>query len=136
MERQTKVLIFGTFDIIHPGHLSFIRQAENEGDILYVVIARDANVVKIKGRKSVNSEKERVINLKEKLGVKNILLGNLEDHFKVIEKIKPDIICLGYDQEISIDSLTAELKKRSLFLVIKRLLPYKEDSYKSSKLRE
>ena len=45
-----KVLIAGTFDIIHPGHINLIKQAKEFGDFLVVVIARDKNVIKAKGK--------------------------------------------------------------------------------------
>ncbi|HEY4500387.1 MAG TPA: adenylyltransferase/cytidyltransferase family protein, partial [Candidatus Paceibacterota bacterium] len=48
-----RVMVFGTFDILHPGHLYFLRAAKKLGDYLIVSLARDVNVRKIKGRKAL-----------------------------------------------------------------------------------
>ncbi|MCD4694128.1 adenylyltransferase/cytidyltransferase family protein, partial [bacterium] len=45
-----KVMCFGTFDNLHLGHLFYLKEAKKFGDYLVVVIARDNNVKKIKGR--------------------------------------------------------------------------------------
>ena len=55
-----KVMAFGTFDGLHPGHLNFLKQARRLGDSLVVVVARDANVRKIKGRFPRLGEGERL----------------------------------------------------------------------------
>ena len=43
-----KVLVFGTFDIIHPGHVFFLNQAKKLGDFLCVVVSRDETVNELK----------------------------------------------------------------------------------------
>ena len=48
---MTTVMCFGTFDTLHPGHLYFLRECRRYGDNLVVVIARDATVAKVKGKK-------------------------------------------------------------------------------------
>ena len=45
-----KVMIFGTFDKFHPGHINFLKQSEQYGDYLIVVVARDITVKKLKGK--------------------------------------------------------------------------------------
>ena len=64
MEHVThnKVMVFGTFDILHPGHLNFFKQAREFGNFLIAVIARDKTVLKIKGRLPKNNEKKRLKN--------------------------------------------------------------------------
>ena len=54
-----RVLCCGTFDYLHPGHLSFIEQAAALGDELFAVVARDENVKIIKGHYPDHSEVER-----------------------------------------------------------------------------
>ena len=63
------------------------------------------------------------------------ILGNKEDPYKVLEKIKPDIICLGYDQISYTENLKKELEKRNIKAEIKRIGPYKQHRYKSSKFK-
>jgi len=50
MKKLVKVLAFGTFDILHPGHEFYLKEAKKHGDILDVVVARDSTVEKIKGK--------------------------------------------------------------------------------------
>ena len=45
-----KVVIFGVFDIVHDGHLAFIREAKSHGDILIAIVARDNIVFNIKNK--------------------------------------------------------------------------------------
>ncbi len=131
-----RVLIFGTFDVIHPGHIQMIRQARGYGDRIACIVARDSTVEKIKGKKPQNNEETRVENLK-KLGLLDmVMLGHIEDPYNVLEAIKPDVICLGYDQISFTEKLQDELLKRNIDAKIVRLSSYKDNKYKSSKLQE
>lgn len=125
-----KVMVFGTFDILHPGHEYVLKQARKYGDYLVAVAARDANVRRIKGRAPANDEKTRVRNLK-KLGLADkARLGYVRDPYKVINEEKPDVIALGYDQKKFVEGL-----KRFKKIKIVRLKAFKPSVYKSSKLR-
>ena len=128
---MTKVMIFGTFDILHKGHLNKFEQAKKYGDLI-IIVARDDTVKKIKGKKPKYDEKQRQKNLR-KYG--KALLGYKTDKYKIIEKHKPDYIGLGYDQNSFTKDLKNELKARKLKTKIKRLKPYKAHKYKSSLLR-
>ena len=55
-----KVIAFGTFDIFHLGHVSYLKQARKLGDYLVVIIARDKTVFQIKKQKTRNKEQERL----------------------------------------------------------------------------
>lgn len=132
---MTKVLTTGTFDIIHPGHVNFLKQASRCGDFLIVVIARDRTVRRVKGRLPQNPEWKRLTNLKRLRLANRVVLGQLGDKLKIIEKINPDVICLGYDQRSFTSHLKRELKKRGLQPRIVRLKAFKPHLYKSSLLR-
>jgi len=129
-------MVFGTFDIVHKGHLYFLEQAKKYGDYLIVVLARDKTVKDLKKRKPFYNEKRRKNNLERVRFIDKVVLGSLHDKYEVIKKEKPDIICLGYDQKAFTQGLKKELKKRNLKIRIIRLKPYKEKFYKSSKLRK
>lgn len=126
---MAKVIVFGTFDILHEGHKNFFKQAKRYGDI-YAVIARDSSVKKIKGFTPEQNEKTRQSNVRKCKEITEALLGNEDDYYAIIEKINPDIICLGYDQNEM--ELKEELKKRNLHPQIYRLNPYQPEQYKSS----
>ena len=132
---MTKVLVFGSFDQLHPGHLFFLLEAKRLGDELIVVLGREETIKEIKKKKPKYSEKERKEHL-ETTGIPDkVILGKLKDKYKIIESIAPDIICLGYDQDSFTEGLKEELKKRRLNPKIIRLTPYKEHIFKSSKLK-
>lgn len=130
---KKKVIAFGTFDKVHPGHKDFLKQAKEYGD-LTVVIARDKTAEQVKGKKPKHSEQERKKEVENLDLAKEVLLGMLDDHYKVIEEVNPDIVALGYDQNSFTEHLEEELKKRKVKAKIIRLKPYKEDKYKSSRL--
>ena len=130
---KKKVIAFGTFDRVHPGHINFLEQAKELGDLI-VVIARDKTAEQVKGKKPKHSEKERKKEIENLKLAKEVLLGMLDDPYKVIEEVKPDIIALGYDQNSFTKHLEEELKKRKINAEIVRLKPYKAGVFKSSKL--
>jgi len=127
-----KVLAFGTFDILHPGHKHALKEAKKYGNHLTVIVARDATVCHVKGQKAVFKEKTRLKNLKELNIVDKVRLGCLGNKYKVIDDENPDIIALGYDQIFFVDKLKDVVKKH---VKIVRLKAYKPEIYKSSKLR-
>ena len=122
-----KVMCFGTFDKLHPGHLSYLKQAKKHGDYLIVIVARDRNVLKIKKRDPKENEKERLKNIKKIDEVDKALLGEIKNKYNIVKKLKPDILCLGYDQRVNEDELRGAFKGKIL-----RMRPYREDVYKSS----
>ena len=131
-----KTMAFGSFDILHDGHKHYLKEAKSLGDYLIVVVARDSNIMRFKGKKPVNNEQQRLKNIKKLKFVDKAVLGNKQDILKVLEKYKPDIICLGYDQKtIDENKLKGELEKRSLKAKIVRCRPFKPEVYKSSKIR-
>ncbi len=133
---MTKVMAFGTFDFVHPGHLHFFAQAKQHGDELTVVLARDSTIQKTKGRQPMFNEQERLLALKALRIVDKAVLGNTVDVYKVVQDEKPDVICLGYDQTFFVDKLEQKLAEFGLKTKIIRLEPFLPERYKSSIIRE
>jgi FAD synthetase len=132
-----KVLVFGTFDIFHEGHMDFLRQAGKHGDFLRVVVARDVTVAKVKGRAPRYSEQERAATVQKSGLADEVVLGGLADKYDVVRGYKPDVICLGYDQKFFVGELRKKLDESGLNRTkIVRLEPHKPEIYKSSKLRK
>lgn len=133
-----RVLVFGTFDLIHPGHVSFLKQAKKHGNFLIVVVACDHTVKKLKGFWPHFNEKHRLKNVKKLKIANKVILGrhNLRKKYDIIEKIKPDIIYLGYDQKFFIKNLPKVLKKLYLKTKVVRLKPFRPRQYKSSILKK
>lgn len=94
-----KVFVAGTFDILHPGHIEFLKEASKYGRV-YVTVARDSNSERIKGRKPINDEQTRLEIIKSVRYVFDAILGDQEDFLKSVERINPDIIFLGPDQRV------------------------------------
>ena len=134
--KQIKVMLFGTFDIVHAGHRDMFQQAKTYGNFLIVSIAREQNIVKIKGTAPRNNEQTRLAQIQKESLVDKCFLGEITDPFAVIKREKPDIIALGYDQHHTLaKQLPQKLKEMDLsHIKIVRLKPYHPEVYKSSKL--
>ena len=135
-----RAIAFGTFDILHPGHLSYLSQAGVFGDELIVVVARDANVLKSKGRLPQENEevrRQKVEDAVKELGLKGrVILGNKVDRWQLLRELRPDIICLGYDQQVDLKALDELIASERFFCEIKRLISYHPEKYKSSLFRK
>ncbi len=134
----TKIMAFGTFDILHPGHIHFFQQAKKlaKNPFLIVSVARDVNVKKIKGRKPDLAEKSRLNVISHLPLVDKAVLGGKGDFLPHILKEKPNIIALGYDQAAYTRNLARKLLKKGLKVKITRLKPYRSRLYKSSILKQ
>lgn len=135
MKKIKKVMCFGTFDLLHLGHLHYFQQAKKHGNYLIVVIARD-KTKQLQKKMIVFSEKERLKLVQNLRLVDKAVLGHSGDHFKVIQEHKPDVIILGYDHKIDVKILAQKLKERGLHPIIKRAKAFKVGKQKSTLLRE
>ncbi len=128
-------MTFGTFDLLHPGHLHYLWEAKNLGDYLITIVARDATVERLKWRKPRESEENRVKKLQESGVVDEVILGVPADYYAVIKEIKPDILYFGYDQRsFNGEKLTEYLKKHDLHPQILIGEAFEPEKWKSSKL--
>ena len=103
----------GVFDIIHLGHLHYLKESKKLGDELIVVVATDKTVREFK-HEPITPEKIRVDLVNELKPVDKAILGYEGDIYTIVEEIKPDIITLGYDQQFKVEEIKTELKKRGL----------------------
>lgn len=131
-------MCFGSFDGLHAGHEDYFRQAKERSDELIVVVARDNTVVELRGELPGRSQDERLRRVSEHPLVDDARLGYEDDKYRIIEELKPDIICLGHDQDVFIENLDTELYRRGITAVIIRCEPYtpaqtmfKQQSYDS-----
>lgn len=128
------VMCFGTFDILHLGHLNYFRQAKHYGDYLIIVIARDKTKLDQGKRTLFNEEERRQLVQSQKI-VDEAVLGYPGNHYRIILEKKPDVICLGYDHPITEEELREELAKRGLFPKIVRAKPYHPETQKSTLIK-
>ena len=130
-----KAMVFGSFDIIHPGHLSFLRQARRKGRWVIASVARDAFIKTEKNREPIHTEQERVTQLLETGIVKEAYLADEKiGTYSTVLRAKPDVICLGHDQERLQANLVEWMKNQKLEIPIYVLRSYKPEQYKSSKI--
>lgn len=124
---MVKVMATGTFDLLHPGHIYYLKEAKKLGDTLAVVVATDATVRRLK-HEPVNPEEIRLNLIKELKIVDKAYLGHEDDTYEIVEEIKPDIIALGFDQIHDENKIKSELKKRKINAKVVRLSEFKGGS--------
>ena len=130
-------MVFGTFDMIHPGHKHFFQQAralvKPPGKAYLIVsLARDKNVHRIKKKLPMANEQKRLAQIKALPEVDKAVLGAIGDHIPPIVRLHPDIIALGYDQTAYVKGLRRDLKAAGINPRIIRLKPHKPHLYKTS----
>lgn len=126
---MSRVLVFGTFDGLHPGHRFFLGEAAKRG-VLHVVVARDATVQHVKGKLPQLNEQERKSAIQSAYPDAHVLLGDAKDYLASIYSVQPDIICLGYDQK-----LPPGISEPMLGCPVERLPAFESGKYKSSLFR-
>lgn len=101
--RQThldKKIVFtnGCFDILHTGHIKYLRDAARKGDILIVGLNSDSSVKKLKGNdRPINTESDRAEMLCALEFVNYVAIFDEETPLELIKRIKPDILVKGGD---------------------------------------
>jgi D-beta-D-heptose 7-phosphate kinase / D-beta-D-heptose 1-phosphate adenosyltransferase len=97
---QNKKICFtnGCFDILHPGHISYLNQAKKMGDVLIVGLNSDCSVKKIKGEsRPINNQRDRATMLSALESVDVVTIFTEETPYELIRKIKPDVLVKGGD---------------------------------------
>lgn len=133
--KPVRIMVFGTFDILHPGHLHFFKQARAlaKNPYLIVSIARDVNVKRIKGKLPLHNERQRAALVKYSGLVDKVVLGDVQGYLRHIKKQQPAIIALGYDQlSYYVDSTAKFLQESRSDIMLVRLKPFQPKKYKSS----
>ena len=97
-KNQKVVFTNGCFDLIHLGHVKYLTQAADLGDILIIGLNSDSSVIKIKGHgRPVLDQESRALTLAAFSFVNNIVLFDEETPYKLIKQIRPDILVKGGD---------------------------------------
>ena len=134
--KQRIVLASGVFDLLHLGHVRFLEDAKKTGGTnskLVVIIAKDSTTEKLKGKKPIMSEEQRCALVESLKVVDEAILGYEGlDIGEVIEKIKPDIIALGYDQIEMENEVKEYISKHKLPVSVVRVGKFGENILDSS----
>lgn len=99
------VLVGGCFDIIHPGHIEFLKKAKEKGNFLVVLLESDKNVKRLKGEnRPVHYQKERAKNLSLIEGVDVIVMLSYPDspkyYYNLVNLLHPAIIAVTKDDPL------------------------------------
>jgi len=100
LKRKGKKIVFtnGCFDILHIGHINYLRKAKAKGDILIIGLNSDDSVKKIKGKgRPLTSQNERAEILAALEFVDFVTIFEEETPLNLIKEIKPDVLVKGGD---------------------------------------
>ncbi len=111
----------GSYEIIHPGHLFTLQQAKKLGDVLVLVLARSSTIRKRKGREPVAQETDRLALMSSLRQVDAAILGVKGSIYVTLDRVKPDVVALGYDQYHAEEEIRREARKRGMRLKVVRL---------------
>ncbi|NIQ07920.1 MAG: FAD synthase [Candidatus Korarchaeota archaeon] len=137
MTEKKTILVGGTFDILHVGHLKFLKFAKAQAtpSQLIVIIARDETVKKTSHHTPIFSENERkelVENLKM---VDKAILGNLpgkSSFLDILTTVRPDIVVLGHDQFFNANKIEEWAMNHGLNLKVIRAREFTVEGLASS----
>lgn len=100
-EGKTLVLTNGVFDLLHAGHIYYLRESRRLGDALFVLINSDQSVRQLKGpRRPVQSEEERAYALGALWFVSGVLIFNAKRLTDEILALKPDVYVKAGDYSL------------------------------------
>lgn len=116
---MTTVVAQGTFDILHPGHLHYLREAKAMGDELHVIVARASNVTHKPGPVIPGPQRVEMVGALDP--VDHARLGHPEDIFVPIEEIQPDVIAIGHDQNHDPSGIESAAAERGVDLAVRRV---------------
>ncbi|MEM2947689.1 MAG: adenylyltransferase/cytidyltransferase family protein [Candidatus Bathyarchaeia archaeon] len=134
--RKKVVLASGVFDLLHLGHVRFLEEAKKAGGKnaeLIVIVARDSTVEKRKGSRPVIPENQRRALVESLKVVDEAILGYEDFNIgKVIEKIKPDVIAVGHDQDGMEKVVKDYVREKRLKINVVKIGKFGEDELDSS----
>jgi len=105
----------GCFDIIHIGHIRYLKEAKNLGDVLIVGLNSDKSVSAIKPGRPVNPQDQRAEVLASLEMVDYVVLFDEETPYELIKIIRPDVLVKGGDWKKE-DIVGSDIAKETLSL--------------------
>jgi len=111
LKKRSKKIVFtnGCFDLIHAGHVNYLRKAKDSGDILIVGLNSDESVKRLKGNdRPLNLQQHRALVLSELISVDYIVIFEEDTPYDLINSIKPDVLVKGGDWQVK-DIVGSEL---------------------------
>lgn len=118
-----KVFVSGCYDMLHSGHVAFFKEAASYGD-LYVGLGSDSTIFKLKGRKTVNGDAERLFMVKSIRYVKEAWINSgsgIMDFEKEVLELAPDIFFVNSDGYTP--AKEEFCKKHDIELIVSKRIP-------------
>ena len=121
---MTTVMVNGTFDVLHPGHVALLNTARSYGDHLIVAIDTDRRVRELKGdKRPINNQNDRRIMLSALKAVDIVeFFDSTEDLVKLMERYQPDVYVKGSDWKHDTQSTAHQYCKEVIYY--DRMEPY------------
>ena len=121
---MTTVMVNGTFDVLHPGHVALLNTARSYGDHLIVAIDTDRRVRELKGEdRPINNQNDRRIMLSALKAVDIVeFFDSTEDLVKLMERYQPDVYVKGSDWKHDTQSTAHQYCKEVIYY--DRMEPY------------
>ena len=140
VKNMTTVLTSGAFDLLHYGHIRLLEEAKRlggPGARLVVIVARDETVRRLKGRRPVIPEDQRRAVVEALKVVDEALLGYEDlDMTAVMDRVRPDIVAVGYDQHDIAEIARRVIDEKGLNIKVTMLEKFgKSDLNSSSKIK-
>ncbi len=124
---MVRVMAQGVFDILHLGHVHYLEKAKELGDELVVVVASD-RTVRARKHEPITPQDMRKEMVEALKCVDRAVIGSDgDDRYVTVQKIRPDIIALGHDQQHDQERIELELAKRGIPAKVVRLDYYYHD---------
>lgn len=129
---MARVLVFGTFDTLHPGHLQMLTEASHYGEVT-VSLTPDELCEEYKGRPAHHRFSERRARLLRLRCVHEVVPSDARSGaYRLLARLRPAVIVLGYDQRTLLPHIQKRLESERLGSKIVVLGPYRADIYHSS----
>ncbi len=103
LKKQGKKIVFtnGCFDILHPGHVTYLDKAKKLGDVLVLGLNSDASVKRLKGKnRPVLNQDERATIISHLEMVDFICIFDEDTPYELISLVKPDVLVKGGDWSV------------------------------------
>ena len=91
----------GCFDLLHPGHVSYLEEARRQGDRLVVAVNSDASTRRLKGKgRPLNTLEDRMTVIAALESVDHVTWFEEDTPLETILKLRPDVLVKGGDYRV------------------------------------
>jgi len=111
------VMVNGTFDVLHPGHVALLNTARSYGDALVVAIDTDRRVQELKGeQRPINNQTDRRIMLSNIKAVDIVeFFDSTEELIELMKRYQPDVYVKGSDWKHDTQSTAHQYCKEVIY---------------------